>query len=404
MTDALAISRPGFCAVVGRVALAMAQWRRIVGSILVWLAAITMSSAAEPPQIGDHVRVTLKESSDVTITGRVVVRAADGGLLVEAADGRYVTAPAKQLENTEVLAMEFQYLSGAELQTHLQQQLKGMKLTGTMQFHVSEHYVLATNGNVVFAEWSAEMLEKLHLAFFEFWKERGLELQPIKRPLLGIVLANQTDFAKYGTADGNLLAIKGHGYFSMTTNRMAYFDFLTSPKSAPLRTTADAMRRSSSNPAALTTVCHEGVHQLAYNSGLQQRYSDVPVWLSEGMATYFETIDLNSKEIPKSIGRINPARLKQFKQFVRQRKPTQTLQSLIESNERFAKPDEIPNSYAEAWALTSHLLKTQPEKYIAYLKVIQQKAVLDWGQPKDRVADFEAHFGSCAALQRELSR
>ena len=35
----------------------------------------------------------------------------------------------------------------------------------------------------------------------------------------------------------------------------------------------------------VATIIHEATHQLAYNSGMQRRYADNPMWVSEGLAT-----------------------------------------------------------------------------------------------------------------------
>ena len=53
------------------------------------------------------------------------------------------------------------------------------------------------------------------------------------------------------------------------------------------------------------TIVHEAVHQLAYNSTLQRRMADNPYWVSEGLATYFESPDLNSLRGWRNIGAIN---------------------------------------------------------------------------------------------------
>lgn len=368
--------------------------------------AWSLAADAEAPTLGQHVRVTLRDDQQTerTVTGRVLVRAADGGLLVESADGKYWTAPAKQLQNVSKLEPEFRHLNRDELKTQLEQELAPLGLSGKLQFAATEHYLVATNGNPIVAEWAAQTLEKLHAVFQEYWQQHGLNLQPTDKPLTGIVFATQAEFAKFGTADGNPLAARGHGYYSMTTNRIALFDFLSKPGQPALRTWADAQRSSAANPAALATVLHEGTHQVAYNSGLHQRYSDAPVWLTEGMANVFETTDLHAKDAAKAIGRLNPARLKQYRLGQRSRATGSWLTTLIATNDRFAKPDEIPHAYAEAWALTHHLLKTQPAKYVAYLRVIQAKPLLLWDSPEERQSDFCAAFGELDGLHKQLKR
>ena len=42
----------------------------------------------------------------------------------------------------------------------------------------------------------------------------------------------------------------------------------------------------------IATILHEACHQIAFNTGLQTRLGDYPLWVSEGIATFFEATDL----------------------------------------------------------------------------------------------------------------
>ena len=55
----------------------------------------------------------------------------------------------------------------------------------------------------------------------------------------------------------------------------------------------------------VATVVHEATHQMAFNCGLHARLAPVPVWVSEGIATYFETPDLRSRTGWRGIGGVN---------------------------------------------------------------------------------------------------
>ncbi len=378
--------------------MALCLWHTLIGH-----------AVADDPQatrVGAHVSAVLRDEKQAerTVSGRVLVKAADGGLLLEAADGKYWTAPAKHLQSVTALETEFRHLKSDELKATLERELAPLGLTGKLSFVSTERYLVATNGNAVVAEWAGKTLEKLQSVFHEYWQQYELKLTPTEQPLVVLVFASQAEFAKYGVADGNPLATRGTGYYSMTTNRIALFDFLSKPGSPPLRTTTDAQRVSAANPAVLATLLHEGVHQVAYNSGLHQRYSDAPVWLTEGMANVFETVDLQAKDAAKAVGKSNPARLKQYRLGQKGRASGEWLASLLQSNERFAQPDDIPHAYAEAWALTYHLLKTQPTKYVEFLQLIQSKPLLQWDSKEERAAEFRSAFGDIDALQKQMKR
>ena len=79
---------------------------------------------------------------------------------------------------------------------------------------------------------------------------------------------------------------------------------------------------------SVATIVHEATHQIAFNSGLQTRFADVPLWISEGIAVFFETPDLESAKGWRTIGAVNSARLAQFQRYLADRPPT-SLKTLI---------------------------------------------------------------------------
>ena len=87
----------------------------------------------------------------------------------------------------------------------------------------------------------------------------------------------------------------------------------------------------------VATIVHEATHQIAFNCGLQTRLSDIPLWLCEGMAVYFEAPDLASSRGWRGIGRVNYPRLTTF----RRNQPTwrrDTLVTMLADNQRFRDP------------------------------------------------------------------
>ena len=74
---------------------------------------------------------------------------------------------------------------------------------------------------------------------------------------------------------------------------------------------------------SVATIIHEATHQIAFNSGLQTRFADVPLWVSEGMAVFFETPDLQSAKGWRTIGAVNTTRLdRSFVSYLPRGRPT----------------------------------------------------------------------------------
>jgi hypothetical protein len=152
----------------------------------------------------------------------------------------------------------------------------------------------------------------------------------------------------------------------------------------------------------VATIVHEATHQIAFNCGLQTRLADIPIWLSEGVAMYFETPDLRSSSGWRGIGEVNRNRLHQFRGYLRSR-PKDSLEQLLVSDrriqgrsedERFQGRPALLNAYAEAWCLTYYLLKYKPKEFIEYMKMLGAKPPLIESTPEERRAEFEKFFGT----------
>ena len=138
----------------------------------------------------------------------------------------------------------------------------------------------------------------------------------------------------------------------------------------------------------VATIVHEATHQIAFNCGLHTRYSDCPMWFSEGIAVYFETPDLHSPKGWSGIGAVNRPRLAQFQQYLRSR-PHDSLRTLISNDKRFRDPKQALDAYAEAWALTYFLLQQHRKQYVEYLRMLSAKKPLLEDGPEKRLAQFQ---------------
>ncbi|WP_417389343.1 DUF1570 domain-containing protein [Gimesia sp.] len=132
--------------------------------------------------------------------------------------------------------------------------------------------------------------------------------------------------------------------------------------------------------------------------GLHTRYADNPRWLTEGIATYFETPDLRSKTGWQTVGRPNPLRIGQFVDYARSRRKADSLLSLISTDQRFQDQKTILDAYAESWAFSYFLIKTRRRGYEKYLKLIADRKPLVWATPEERLKTFQSVFGDDLTL------
>ncbi len=325
------------------------------------------------------------------VAGRVLTEATDGGLLVQGPDGRLWTVEKEQLVTRETTDEKFTPLSAEALGRQL-----ATELGSDCEIVVTKHYVICSHAGKPYAQWCGALFERLYSAFHDYWKQRGVKQRGIKLrepefPLIALVFANEKQFAEFASRDAGPDVASAKGYYSIGTNRIALYD-LTASGQEPARNVAEISRRLAAAPFNIATVVHEATHQIAFNSGMHTRYADNPLWLSEGMAMYFETPDLTSRSGWKTVGAVNDLRLKQFQTYLA-RRPADALVTLLQSDARFTDSNQAGEAYAEAWALSYFLIKTRKEAYIEYLNRIAEKPTLIWNQPQERLADFRAAFG-----------
>jgi hypothetical protein len=172
------------------------------------------------------------------------------------------------------------------------------------------------------------------------------------------------------------------------------------------RGTSSGINQILSRPDAasmVATIIHEATHQIAFNCGMHQRFADIPLWLSEGVAMYFEPPDLSSARGWKTMGQINRPRLSRLREYAR-RRPANSLHTLIVDDKRLRDPRQAAEAYAEAWALNYFLIRQKPKEYVAYLQKLADKGPLLWDEPVTRLDEFKSAFGSPTELDAEFAR
>lgn len=364
---------------------------RLLGLTLVAVFALPVPTRAEEPRAEGKsplVRVTFTDDAKQrrSVAARILVEAEDGGLLLLGQNGRLWTVEKEQLVSREEAGEDFRPLTREALGEQLQSDFgPGFEVVTT------KHYVLVASTGKPYAQWCAALFERLFTAFQNYWKQRGLELHEPEFPLIALIFRDEKQFAAFATKDAGPDAATAKGYYSIGTNCMVLYDLTAT--GGPAGTAADITRRLAAAPYNIATVVHEATHQIAFNSGLHTRYADNPLWLTEGMAMYFETPDLASKSGWKTVGAVNDLRLKQFLDFAVKRRKPDSLTTLLQSDARFTDPDQMGDAYAEAWALSYFLIKTKKDAYVAYLEKIAAKPRLVWDKPEERVKEFKAAFG-----------
>lgn len=354
------------------------------------------------PAMGlDHVTLR-RDGKQIRVSGRLLVEAKDGGLLVLAPDGvLWAVMPQEKVEHTSD-DVPFAAFTADETSRRLL-----AELPGGFHVHQTAHYLIFHDTSRSYAQWCGSLFERLYRAFTNYWTRKGLKLSEPEFPLVAIVFARREPYMQFSRAELGEAAEKIIGYFSLRTNRMTMFDL----------TGLETLRRPDTGRGAqiglilaqpearrtVSTIVHEATHQIAFNCGLHTRYSDCPVWFSEGIAVYFETPDLRSTKGWRGIGEVNRPRLVQFRQYVPNR-PGDSLETLIADDSRFLDTEQSLDAYAEAWALTCYLLRRRQPQYVAYMKMLSGKQPSMPDGREGRLQQFRQFFGDTEQLDADFLR
>jgi uncharacterized protein DUF1570 len=157
---------------------------------------------------------------------------------------------------------------------------------------------------------------------------------------------------------------------------------------------------------AISTVAHEGAHQILHNIGVQQRLSAWPMWISEGLAEYFAPTSFGKKLTWKGPSRGNDLRMFELQRYLDDR--AAPLDGRI-IEQTVTAPRLVSTGYASAWALTHFLIKTEKTHFADYLREVSQLGPLQGTLPKgelplvDNLEQFQKHFGKdMPALETQL--
>lgn len=362
-----------------------------------WLSLATAACAL------DHVAFR-RDGEEARVSGRLMVKAEDGGLMIMSSDGQLWSIQPDELVDHRSDQAPFVPQPPDEAARAMLEQLPA-----GFEVYRTAHYVICHNTSRAYAQWCGALYERLYSGFINFWRHRGIELHEPALPLVCVVFADQRSYVEFAHDELGDSADKIVAYYSLRTNRVTMFDLTgleAVRRPSDRRGTTAQINQMLARPQAtrmVATVIHEATHQIAFNCGLHERFADIPLWLSEGVAMYFEAPDLSNSKGWKSIGQVNRPRLRKLHEYAA-RRPAGSLYSLIIDDKRLRDPRQATEAYAEAWALNYFLIRQKPKEYVAYLQALSKKGALVWDEPEERLEEFKAAFGELEKLDSEFAR
>ena len=324
---------------------------------------------------GAGKRVTALDDQGRSVIAKVYVTVGEYQVLL-LPDGQLTARPAQGTRSTE---RPFVATSQDELAQRLTSQgpLKGFRTKAT------DAYLYVYNTSDEFETVTRRILERMLPALRGYARNRDIPTVSPEVPLVVIMFRDAEQFQAYRRMPSGVVA-----YYNTLTNQVVMYE-----ESGIRKTNPEIAQQQS-----LSTIAHEGVHQILHNIGIQQRLSRWPMWISEGLAEYFAPTSVGRGARWKGAGQVNDLRMFEMEQFLKGQDKREFDGQWIQQTVTAQRLTST--GYASAWALTHYLAKSRQEQFTAYWKEIIQLGpfqgsypVLQRGMVPKHLVLFRKHFG-----------
>ena len=253
------------------------------------------------------------------------------------------------------------------------EELVGGKFQG-FKTRSTNHYVYVYNTTSGFFQATSRVLETMYPNLIAYCQRLGLDVQTPEMPLIVLMFHTEDEFNQYRTLPESVVA-----YYNEVNNYVVMYEKSNLAGVAP----SVAVQQS------ISTIAHEGVHQILHNIGVQKRLSNWPLWIGEGLPEYFSPTEIGRRIRWSGVGKVNQLRLHTLvNQFKKQ--PITGNGHWLHNTITAERLDA--NGYAAAWALTDFLAKRRKKQFSRFLREVSQQKPL---QPlPNQSTIFEKHFGT----------
>lgn len=306
--------------------------------------------------------------------------------------------------------------------------------------HETRRFVVLSNADPRWTRMQAERLERAYHQYHRFCHRLALDPLPIEHKLVCVLFENREQFERFARKHDNVANPSLSGYYSPTNDRVVFYNIHTDANLESARQQVDQMRQTMDNLAAAAdeaarrgeadraqalqrdvaryrdhirdessrldefaeqvsaaTTIHEAVHQLLFHTRVQHPAVGYPIWVSEGLATIFETDAPGSAFGPDH-------------EYAPRRTAFQALlagDQLVPLHELVAvqslgevRATQVASVYHQSYALVTWLSRFRRDEFRAYLQSVRSEppGVLS-EQRHQRL--FEAAFGSIDQVEHD---
>jgi len=311
------------------------------------------------------------------------------------------------------------------------------------QRYETSRFVVLSDAEAAWSRRQASRLERVHHQFDRFARQMNLQPRPLRHKLVCILFSRRDDYLTFARTNDEAQASWIAGYYAPAADRVVFYDLQDDAgildarrkleemqeevqsmerdagtaqsiglkrQAEELRANAVAYRRhvdrerqrleTFARSVSVATTVHEAVHQLLFHTGIQAAHVDYPVWISEGLATAFESDDT---DLPFGPDREYEPRRQEFFRLLQNSDllPLRRLVQIVDLDG--ADEPQIRRVYHQSYALVIWLHRYRRDELRAYLQKMRQMPPGDLS-PRQQVAAFESAFGDTNQLERAWLR
>ena len=327
-------------------------------------------------RLGRGERVTTVDPAGRSVVAKVYVTIGDYQVLL-LPDGQLAALPASQSRFTERPFV-------SEAKESLSKRLTARGPLVGFRTRLTDDYVFIYNTSEEFETVTRRILGRMLPAMRGYAKNRDIETVAPEVPLVVVMFRTEEEFQNYRRMPRGVVA-----YYNTLSNQVVMYE-----ESRLNETNPDVAKQQ-----RLSTIAHEGVHQVLHNIGIQQRLSRWPMWISEGLAEYFAPTSVGRYSRWKGAGQVNDLRMFEMEQYLKGQSQTEFDGHWVQ--ETVCAQRLTSTGYASAWALTNYLAKNRRIQFAAYWKDIIQLGpfqgnypALQRGMVPQHLVLFRKHFGT----------
>jgi hypothetical protein len=283
---------------------------------------------AGPVSPGERQAVTTTDDDGQPVVGRIHVRVGSSAVILMP-DGQLVGRREGQFSPTD---RKFERVDKDKLAARLAAEFPGFKTEKT------SHYIYVYNSSDEFRFGASRILETMLPRVKRWFDDCKIETHNPPLPLVLVMFKNEAEFRRYRRMPAGVVA-----YYDPLTNRVFMYE----------QSRLQQVRPDLALGQAISTIAHEGVHQILHNIGVQQRLSVWPMWLSEGLAEFFAPTTVGKNLTWKGPGQVNDLRMFELEQYVRGNSAKSPTGELVEHTVIAGRLTST--GYASAWALVHYL-------------------------------------------------